>query len=205
MHRRSLWGWVVIGAVAVGGGLAVSGPAMAQRFPVPEKRKVQKTDAEWRKQLTPMQYFVSRQKGTEQPGTGIYAHTRKAGTYRCVGCDAPLFSSRTKFESGTGWPSFYRPISERAIDREADYSQGSLRVEVLCHDCGGHLGHVFEDGPLPTGLRYCMNSASLRFVPDKAPVSKTKAVRGKTTRGNPPETPADGPSDGKPDGNGPGH
>ena len=123
--------------------------------------KVQKTDDEWRKTLTSEQYEVLRRKGTEPAFTGKYAHSKEPGTYVCAGCGAPLFDSNTKFESGTGWPSFYQPISEEAVAMETDTSYGMMRTEVECAACGGHLGHVFEDGPAPTGLRYCINSASL--------------------------------------------
>jgi peptide-methionine (R)-S-oxide reductase len=127
--------------------------------------KVQLTDEEWRQRLTPEQYEILRQKGTERAFTGKYAHSKEQGTYVCAGCGAPLFDSKTKFESGTGWPSFYQPLNEEAVDLKSDRSYGMVRTEVECAACGGHLGHVFEDGPAPTGLRYCMNSASLELKP----------------------------------------
>ena len=122
-----------------------------------------RSDAEWRAVLTPEQYRVLRKKGTEPAFTGRYHDHHAKGLYVCGGCGNPLFSSDTKFDSGTGWPSYYAPVAEEAVDTEEDRGLGMTRTEVLCSRCGGHLGHVFPDGPPPTGLRYCINSASLEF------------------------------------------
>lgn len=130
--------------------------------------KVKKSDSEWRAQLTPEQYRILREKGTECAMTGTLLDNKAAGTYHCAGCDQPLFSSDTKYESGTGWPSFFQPISPDAVDTYEDRSHGMIRTEITCSTCDGHLGHVFEDGPRPTGLRFCTNSAAFRFVPNDA-------------------------------------
>ena len=127
--------------------------------------KVDRSDTEWREVLSPEQYHVLREKGTERAFTGEYAHTKDAGEYRCAGCGKVLFRSDEKFESGSGWPSFWAPAERDAVDTEVDPSYGMVRTEVKCSDCGGHLGHVFEDGPQPTGLRYCINSAALKLDP----------------------------------------
>jgi peptide-methionine (R)-S-oxide reductase len=126
-------------------------------------------DEEWRQRLTPKQYEVTRRAGTEPAFTGEYWDCHDDGTYVCVCCEAPLFSSETKFDSGTGWPSFFQALGDNAVEEQVDQSHGMTRTETRCRNCGAHLGHVFPDGPRPTGLRYCMNSASLRLDPEKSP------------------------------------
>ncbi len=130
-------------------------------------KAIVKTDTEWKKELTATEFYILRQEGTEQPYTGEYADSHEHGVYYCAACGLALFKSETKFESGTGWPSFYRPIFKKNVTEKEDRSLGEVRTEVECARCGSHLGHVFDDGPEPTGLRYCMNSVSLRFKPAK--------------------------------------
>ena len=160
--RRSL-----MGTGAVLGGIAALQGKISMDALAKETFSVTKSDADWRAQLSPEQYNVLRKHGTERAGTSPLNHEKRKGTFICGGCDQDLFSSDTKFESGTGWPSFYQPLPN-AIETTSDRSFFMTRTEVHCARCGGHLGHVFEDGPKPTGLRYCMNGIAMKFKPDPA-------------------------------------
>ena len=158
-------------------GLSVGAILLAQDTPGAKqhhKFAVTKTAAEWRKILSPNAFKILRQKDTEAPYTGAYWDNHEAGNYYCAACGQELFSSETKFDSHTGWPSFWKPIKANAIVTQVDRSDGMVRLEVLCSRCGGHLGHVFDDGPKPTGLRYCMNSAALKFKKAEATEPKPK-------------------------------
>ena len=162
--RRTLFGAIAAGAAALFGWRALDGEAetaQARTF------EVTRTAAEWRQQLNAEQFYVLREHGTERPGTSPLNREKRKGTFACAGCDLPLFSSDTKYESGTGWPSFWQPLPN-AVETKSDRSLLMARTEVHCRRCGGHLGHVFNDGPRPTGLRYCMNGVAMNFRTDPA-------------------------------------
>lgn len=165
---RCRWLWflplaVMVGCVSFAPQDQASTIAQSQQNYPTGKEKIVKTEEEWKQILTPEQYHILRQKGTERPFTGKYWKHKEDGTYVCAGCGQELFSSKTKFDSGTGWPSFWDVIDKSRVELKDDFSYGMHRIEVVCRRCGGHLGHVFPDGPRPTGLRYCINSASLDF------------------------------------------
>ncbi|MGA0555011.1 peptide-methionine (R)-S-oxide reductase MsrB [Larkinella sp. VNQ87] len=159
MNRHLFLG--ALGALLLTGSIASISPTTVSDDTKP--RKVVKTEAEWKKILTPQQFYVLRQQGTERPFTSPLVDNHEKGVFKCVACKTSLFSSDTKFESGTGWPSFYKPISNQNVVEKVDRTHGMIRTEVECGVCGGHLGHVFDDGPKPTGLRYCMNGVALEF------------------------------------------
>jgi peptide-methionine (R)-S-oxide reductase len=170
MRKWSIFGILTaavaaLGAVGLGQAASSKGAAMTDKVANANTDKVVKSDAEWKKTLTPEEYHILREAGTERAFTGKYWNNHEKGTYVCAADGNPLFSSDTKFESGTGWPSFWQPISKSAVETKTDRAFYMTRTEVLCSRCGGHLGHVFDDGPAPTHLRYCMNSAALKFVP----------------------------------------
>jgi peptide-methionine (R)-S-oxide reductase len=164
MNRRTLL-FASLSTIGTASALFFSSRKSESIAKTPGKFEVSKTEAQWRKILTPAQFEVLRKEGTERAGTSPLTDEHRAGKFACAGCNLPLFTSATKFESGTGWPSFYAPIAN-AVKTSVDTSFGETRTEVHCRRCGGHLGHVFEDGPKPTGLRYCMNGVAMKFIPN---------------------------------------
>ena len=183
MNKLSLFAASVAATVAVCGAALVlpqlhAGPPTIKSDKNVPPLKVVKTDAQWKQLLSPASYDVLRHEGTERAGTGKYAHPiNQKGVYVCEGCGNPLFDAATQFDSGTGWPSFYQPLGKNRVVQITDNTLGMSRTEVQCPWCGGHLGHVFDDGPKPTGLRYCMNSVALKFVPAGTPAYKTAMAK----------------------------
>ena len=165
MKRRTLlWTALGMGGTAISGGLGMALWSKSAKAAESETFEYQLSEAEWREKLSPQAYAVLREEATERAGSSPLNHEKRPGVFHCAGCDLPLFDMATKYESGTGWPSFYEPLPNAVATRE-DRSWFMARIEVHCRRCGGHLGHVFDDGPQPTGLRYCMNGVALKFVP----------------------------------------